>query len=297
MGTETRRPVAATNPDRSPGRTSARLLHVGWGTSALTWSAVFLAVASAAVTVWGGWLSGPEAMQGSARGTAWVMLALAAPAVAFSTAFGHDSPRWLLVRAGGMAFLVYNSLALLLLTPYNRAFLVYVALLSTSFWGLVALIRGLDARALSERAEEGLHRRALAIYVLAVVSFNALAWLAAVANSLRESDPLVALEGTGVMTNALWIQDLAIWLPIAAAGAVWLWRRQAWGVPIVGGMLVFWVIESISVAVDQWFGASADPQSDVVSMSVVPVFGVLAAVNAWVAWLLLRRLRARPGRP
>ena len=44
-------------------------------------------------------------------------------------------------------------------------------------------------------------------------------------------------------------------------------------------ILVFWVIESVGIAVDQWVGPSADPASPVVSTSAVPAFVVLALVN------------------
>jgi hypothetical protein len=40
-----------------------------------------------------------------------------------------------------------------------------------------------------------------------------------------------------------------------------------------------WVIEAISVAVDQWLGSRADPASAVASLSMVPAFAVLAVLG------------------
>jgi hypothetical protein len=36
-------------------------------------------------------------------------------------------------------------------------------------------------------------------------------------------------------------------------------RRRSWGILLSGMLLVFLVLEAVSVAVDQWFGRRADP--------------------------------------
>jgi hypothetical protein len=87
------------------------------------------------------------------------------------------------------------------------------------------------------------------------------------------------LAGTGVATNVIYVQDLAVWLPLAAVAAVWLARRRATGVVVVGALLAMWVIEAISVAVDQWWGATADPASTVVSKGLVLPFLLIALVG------------------
>ena len=52
-------------------------------------------------------------------------------------------------------------------------------------------------------------------------------------------------------------------------------------------MLALFVLESISISVDQWFGSHADPTSSVSSVSMVPAFAVVAAITAGLlAWFL-----------
>ncbi|HTM86077.1 MAG TPA: hypothetical protein VL179_14470, partial [Mycobacterium sp.] len=212
--------VGSGSAQRTPPR---RVLMAGWGSLTLTSAAVAAAAAAAAFTLWGAGLSGPLAMQGSARGTALVLLALAVPTVAVSAALAwRGSTRAIICWAGGLAYLLYNAVLLLLLTPFNRYFLIYVGLLSTSLWALVAVLRAVDVPLLSASAGPGLRRRTIAGFVLVVVVLNALAWLGQIVPALTASDPTVALSGTGVMTNAVWIQDLAVWLPVAGAGAIWL---------------------------------------------------------------------------
>ena len=49
-----------------------------------------------------------------------------------------------------------------------------------------------------------------------------------------------------------------------------------------------WVLKSISIAVDQWYGHAADPASTVASAALVPAFAALALIGLIPAGLLLR---------
>lgn len=235
-----------------------------------------------------GLLHGPEAMQGSARGTALVLVALAVPTLLGSlwTAV-RAVPAALLVVVGALLYVVYNAVLFLFLTPFNAAFLVYVALLGCALWSvgyLVATEQLWDAgRSIARYAPV----RGVAGYVWAVAGLNAAAWLASIIPSLRPY-PTPMLEGTGVATNAIYVQDLAVWLPLAAVAALWLRQRRARGAVVVTAILVMWVIEAVSIAVDQWFGVHADPTSQVASLAMVGPFAALAAVGLVPLWGLLR---------
>ena len=103
--------------------------------------------------------------------------------------------------------------------------------------------------------------------------------------------PGAVTDGMGVATNPVFVQDLAIWLPAAAVVALGLWRRRPWGALLAGAVLVFWFIESVGIAVDQWFGSTADPASTVTSMTMVPAFAGLAVIGLVPLWTVLRSLR------
>ena len=57
-----------------------------------------------------------------------------------------------------------------------------------------------------------------------------------------------------------------------------------------GAGLVMWVLESISIAVDQWYGHAAAPASPVASGALVPAFAALAVIGLIPAGLLLHGL-------
>jgi hypothetical protein len=240
-----------------------------------------------------GLLHGPAAMNGSARGTALVLLGLAMPVLAVSIWLARTGSSTAVVTWGAaLLYVVYNSILFLFLTPFNAAFLLYVAMLGLALWSVGTLLASVGFEGLGSRFSPTAPVRAVAVYVWVVVVLNALAWLAAIVPGL--SDPEKYLEGTGVATNAIHVQDLAFWLPLMGVAAYWLYRRQARGLVVCSAVLGMWVIESVSIAVDQWMGANADPNSSVVSSALVGPFAALAVIGAVPVWLLIRHMRPQP---
>jgi hypothetical protein len=95
------------------------------------------------------------------------------------------------------------------------------------------------------------------------------------------------------LTNPVYIQDLAIWLPLLATSAVAAWRHQVWGQLITAAMLNLFVLECISISVDQWFGSHADPSSSASSMTMVPVFAAVSVLTVAPLVAFLRNLDRR----
>lgn len=259
--------------------------------------AVITGIAAALTFAVPGVLRGPAVMNGSARGTALVVLVVAVPALAVAMwAAAQGSARAQIVWLGSVAYILYNTVLFLFFTPFNNLFLLYVAMLSLAIWSTAMVIRGIGVESFRERFSSKLPVRAIAIYALAIVGLNFLAWMRAVVPGVLSTSSPSFLDGTGMPTSALYVQDLAFWLPLMAVAAVWLWRRNAWGYVIAGAMLVMYEIEAIGVAVDQWMGHAADPASNVAFAAAVPIFGVIAIVGLIPLALYFRNLDRAAGR-
>lgn len=236
-------------------------------------------------------LRGTPVMNGSARGTALVMAVGGVPVlVAGLVAALRGSARGMFVWFGAALYLAYNSFLQLLGTPLNRLFLLTLLTLSLAIAASIAVAVLLDRLDVAARCGPELPARSIAGFILAIVVLNALAWLGRIVPALVADDPERLLEGTGLTMVPTYLQDLAFWLPLLGVGAVWLWQRRPWGFLISGGGLVFWAIESVTVAVDQWFGHRADPASTVASDAVVVPFLVVGAVTVGVLAVFLRRV-------
>lgn len=250
----------------------------------LAWLLALAALANAAAAALTllipGVLTGPAVTNGNARGTALVMLLLGVPLLLASVLLERRESRWASpIRLGALAYLSYNGFLLLFATPFNPLFLVYVVALSATVFAFgVSLLRA-DAPDVAERLPR-IPARVVGGYILLIVVLNTLMWLRTVVPATFAGDPTSFLDGTGVATNPVFVQDLVFWLPAAAVIGWLVWTRRAWGALLAGGYLLFGLLESIGVAVDQWFGATADPTTPHATFGAVYLFVGLALIGA-----------------
>ena len=234
-------------------------------------------------------LSGTAVMNGSARGTALVVLLAAVPILAGSVlAARRGSPRGLAIWLGTVGYLTYNSVMFCFATPFNRLFPLYVAMLSLSVFLLAGLaIHAAEAgRHLSDSRSPGW----VAVYISVVVALNSLLWLRGVAAAVVADEPTSFLAGTGLTTNPVYVQDLAFWLPVMAWLAYSVATAPRDRVVLVAGGLVFWVIEGLGVAVDQWMGYRADPTTVWATAGAAWLFVATTIIGLVPAWAVLRQL-------
>ena len=239
-------------------------------------------------------LTGPVVTNAQARGTSLIMLAIGIPTLAVATWLaGRGSWRGLVVAIGALAYLAYNGFLLLFATPFNPLFLVYVAAMSLTAFALATTILTTDHDAVADHAA-GVPARGIAIYAWVVVVLNGLVWLKTIVPAMFATDPTSFLEGSGVATNPVFVEDLVFWLPAAALIGALLWVRRPVGIVLGGAWLVYGLIEAIGVATDQWFGSVADPGSTQASMGAVALFVTVALISLVPLFFYFRR-DYRPG--
>jgi hypothetical protein len=230
------------------------------------------------------------AYAGNALGTYVVILLVALPTLAFAMhAAARGSLRAHFVWLGTLCYLLYAAVLSSFSLRFNGLFLLYVASLSLAVASLVALLRCLPADELPARLSARLPVRAVGAYLVAIGVAFAVLWLMDVLPALTSGDVPRSLRGTSLPTNAVQVLDFGFTLPLSIAAGMWLMRRRPWGILLSGMLLVFLTLESVSVAVDQWFGHHADslqsPSAVVafVGLAVlgsVPMFAFLRAVDA-----------------
>ena len=245
--------------------------------------------ASSASLVWPDVLRGPAAMNGSLQGTALVMLVVTLPVLIGSMwLVERGSTIALLGWLGAVSSIAYQGIMFAYATPFNAFFFLYVAMLALGMWSMVVVaIRTPVARlalAIGTRAPV----RLVAGWLLLNMAAFLLLWLRATVPAVFSSEPPEFLAGTGMITGVGQVLDLGFTLPIMVVAAVLLLQRRAIGYALSGVLLVMLSIETLSIGVDQWFGATLDPSSSVVSMALVPVFAVMTVLGIGVLGLLLR---------
>jgi hypothetical protein len=237
------------------------------------------AIAAGATFFVPGILNGPAVMNGSARGTALIMLVVGMPLLLASIWLERRGSREAtIVRVGTLAYLAYNGFLLLFGTPFNRIFLLYIVAMSLTAFSLAATLLRADAPVVADRLPR-IAARIIGGYIGMIVVLNTLIWMRTIIPAMFAADPTSFLVGTGVATNPVFVEDLVFWLPIASVISWLVWTQRPWGALLAGSYLVFGLLESIGVATDQWMGSSADPSSTVAGMGAVVLFGVLAVIG------------------
>jgi len=233
----------------------------------------------------------PPAYAGNALGTYVVILFVALPTMALAMhAAARGSLRAHFVWLGSVCYLLYAAVLASFSVRFNELFLFYVASLSLGVASLVTLLRCLPADELPARLSTRLSTRAVGGYLVAIGVAFALVWLLDVVPALASGDLPRSLRGTSLPTNAVQVLDFGFTLPLCIAAGVWVMRRRPWGILLSGMLLVFFTLESVSVAVDQWFGHQADPLQSVMP---VTMFVGLAVVGAVPMVAFLRAVDAR----
>lgn len=181
-------------------------------------------------------LSGPAVMNGSARGTALVVLFAAVPILAGAMRAAHrGSTRGLAVWLGVAAYLTYNAVMFCFATPLNPLFPLYVAMLSLSIFVLAGL--AIHAAEVGRQLPDSRGPGWVAAYIGVVVALNGLLWLRGVASAVVAHEPTSFLDGTGLTTNPVYVQTwrsgCRSWpgWPTASSrhrGIAWSWLRVGW---------------------------------------------------------------------
>ena len=172
-------------------------------------------------------LRGTAVMDGSARGTALVVLLAGVPVLACSTLLAaRGSAAAVVTWLGSAGFFLYNSLMFVFATPANRLFPLYLAMLALSAWSAGALLRQIDVAAFGALFSARTPVRGISVYMWTVVALNAATWLARIVPAVVHGGLPGYLRGTGLTVSVVYVQDLALWLPLLAVAAAWLWQRR-----------------------------------------------------------------------
>jgi hypothetical protein len=198
----------------------------------------------------------------------------------------RGSLRGLLLWMGTLSYVAYSYAYYVLAPEFNALYPAYLAIVSTSLYGLVYLLVGTDAEAVRARVSRGTPVRLIGGSLMAVPTVLGAAWAATIVATL-------AAGGTpGRVERVVWPMDLVVAFPAMFWGGLWLWRRQALGYLVAAALLVKGGFLGLTLAVTTWlattlWGVSPDPAA--------PVYALGGLVYAALAGLYLRRVDGAAG--
>jgi hypothetical protein len=273
-------PVSA-EPDR-PVASAGRALPV--------WYSLLLAVPLTVATVYG--LAADDAYRTSAdiaaqgRGQDLLTLLTVPLLVWVGGRARTGSLRAYLLWVGLMLYYVYSYLMYALATPYNDAFLAYVAALALSGYGLLNGLVRVDVRAVRP-AVGWLPRRALGWYLFVVGAGFAVLELTPILSALPGGVPSGGFAPG--MPNPVYALDLTLFLPLCVATAALLWRDHPAGPVLAALVLAKKATLGLAILSMVVFQVAAD---EPVSPVMTVVFAAITGVD--LALLAVGAARMRP---
>jgi hypothetical protein len=214
-------------------------------------------------------------------------LAVAVMALALLPRLRRGASRGWAVWLGLMGYLVYSYALYAFEKTMNPVYLLYVAVLSLALWAILTAFANRVPMALGPA--DPAHpppRRAVAVFLLAMVGMFTLLWLSILipASVAREPQP-----GT-----AIFVQDLAFVLPFLVVTARLLWLGRPLGdllaIPVLVKMATLGLSVLLGTLISPLYGLPLKPFD-------VALYACLGAVPLIFLPLMLRRLAPRSGNP
>jgi hypothetical protein len=282
----TRPPRVSTNGARpQAGKAAAPpvtgALRASWLLSAAI--AALMAVASAAGLWIGGLYPDPAWVGASLRGGDLATLVVAAPLLAVTLLPAVRGSQWAeLMRAGLLAYSLYNYAFYVFGAAFNDIFLLHVALFSASIFALALTLATIDLAGLGRRIRWPGLTRWVSGYLLLVATVLGGMWTFF---SLRFATtgtlPETAFPPAGL--HLIYTLDLSLLVPSFALAAVLLWRRSPFGYALATAASVYGAVYQLNYMAATLFQANAkvpgvaafDPLTVVLTIGFVLALGFM----------------------
>ena len=200
--------------------------------------------------------------------------------VTSAVATRRGSARARQIWIGTLAYFLYAYAVYAFAVHFSRLFVVYVAILGLVFWSLIA---GLRARDLPLVYAAGRIRVFAASVLLGTGAMFALLWLSELVPATISGRPPLSLEAAGLVTNPIYVIDLAVVLPGMILIGVLALRRKEEGLAFVLPALMFSVLMGSSIIAATLLILGSGDASGLVPLILVTV---VVGVSLWasVSW-------------
>lgn len=217
-----------------------------------------------------------------------VVLAPALLTLAVSAARG--SLRSWLCLLGCLSFTAYNGAIYAFSIHFGPLFLVWVAVLGLSLFGLIGGLASLEPSTLRAAFAHS-EVRLPGWFLIVVAALFSLLWLTEIMADLLAGQPSSSAADWNVPTNPVHVLDLAIFLPAVFVSGVLLLTRHRLGYATAIGQLVFVELTCLPALVTPWV---AHVRGHVPGWSVILPLGTIAIATLVVLWRFLRMVDHHP---
>lgn len=240
----------------------------------------FLSITGETVQIFGQGLYKNDSVSVVAQGRAsdFVTLIFAIPLLLVSLILASKgSFRGRLLLSGTLGYFLYTYMSYTFLWMYNPLFIVYVFLMSFSFFAFVLSLMSFEIEKMPSMFKEKLPVRFLGTFQLLIAFAIGMLWLGKIVPSLLNGAVPVGLEH--YTTLVIQGMDLGFVVPAAALSGILLIKRKPFGyllssVVILKGITMLTAISAMIISM-----ALSGVEMNPVEIIIFPVFNLLAVIS------------------
>lgn len=211
----------------------------------------------------------------------WVTVFLGVPLLALSCYFARKSSlRAQILLAGTLAYFLYTYMSYTFLCMYNPLFLVYVTLMSMSFFALILVMLSFDLEVLKNAFSDDLPVKTIGIVILVFAGAIGLMWLGRIVPPLLKGDfPSILEHYTTLVIQAI---DLGFVIPVSILSAVLLMKRRPIGLLLSSVMCMKGATMLTSLSAMVISQARSGVEMSIAEIVVFPVANILVLIGVFV---------------
>lgn len=209
------------------------------------------------------------------------------------TAFlaSRGSPRARLIWLGILVYLVYTYVVAAFDVRFNSLFLVYVALLGCSLYGLIGGLATANLVRIKSCFTEKTPIKVVSIYLAILAVLFYFMWLSEIVPALVIREIPQSIQDNGTPTNAVHVLDMAWILPAFGITAFSLWRKNNLGYTLAGALLTYCALLILAILSMVMFMIR---EGYPVVVPQVVIFVVLFTINLGMLIWYMKGLKSQP---
>lgn len=187
--------------------------------------------------------------QAQSIGQDMVNLYLVVPCLVVSAWLASRNKKgFLFIWAGVVTYLLYTFIIYCFAVHFNQLFLVFCMALGLSFFSLVWFF-GSHLKNPGEATDfREVPRKLTGINFLALAVVFYFLWLSEIIPAVVSNEIPKSVEETGLITNAVHVIDLSVFLPAVLISGIFLLRRKTIGFIMAPLLLTFFILMNITIA-------------------------------------------------
>ncbi len=225
-------------------------------------------------------------MAAQVRAQEVVTLVFAIPLLLVSLILNKRSLKGKLLLVGTLGYFLYTYMSYSFLAIYNNFFLIYVLLMSLSFFAFIINITSQELQNLEKCFLAAMPSKPVGIFIIVIGIIISLMWLGRIVPTIGNNTVNGLEHYTTFVIQAM---DLGIVLPVTVVSGVLLLRKKSLGyllapIIIIKGITLLLAIDvmAISMAIS---GVSVSP----IELILFPSFTVIFAV---ILWIILKNFKS-----